>query len=71
MTTSRKEATFQIMPSDKDCLCTPFMAQTFMKTSIYVGLGDGSIRAVNANISPLTWNSAVQPNDGMVLGDDW
>lgn len=66
-----KEATFQLMPSDKECLCTPLMAQTFMKTSIYVGMGDGSVRAVKSNISPQTWNRAVQPNDGFVLGDDW
>lgn len=68
---SDKEATFQLMPDAKDCLCSPLIAQTFMEKSIYVGLGDGSIRAVKADISPQTWNSAVQPNDGNRLGDDW
>jgi prepilin-type N-terminal cleavage/methylation domain-containing protein len=36
-----------------------------------VGMGDGSARPVTATISPATWEYAVLPNDGQVLGSDW
>jgi prepilin-type N-terminal cleavage/methylation domain-containing protein len=36
-----------------------------------VGLCDGSARAVSATISATTWEYAVLPNDGQVLGTDW
>lgn len=35
------------------------------------GLADGSVRAVAANISALTWQRVCQPDDGQVLGADW
>ncbi len=38
---------------------------------IIVGLGDGSVRSVSSGISLLTWNNAVKPRDGFVLGNDW
>jgi type II secretory pathway pseudopilin PulG len=40
--------------------------------SILVGLGDGSVRSVNAKkITHETWKNAICPNDGNVLGADW
>ncbi|OWK41927.1 hypothetical protein FRUB_04005 [Fimbriiglobus ruber] len=36
-----------------------------------VGLGDGSIRAVNNGVSTVTWMQACNPNDGAPLGSDW
>ena len=36
-----------------------------------VGLGDGSVRMVSTGISAQTWASAVSPNDGTPLGNDW
>ena len=36
-----------------------------------VGMMDGSVRLVNTGISQLTWQYAVLPNDGQVLGPDW
>jgi prepilin-type N-terminal cleavage/methylation domain-containing protein len=36
-----------------------------------VGLGDGSIRFVTANLSPATWSQVCDPRDGAVLGSNW
>jgi prepilin-type N-terminal cleavage/methylation domain-containing protein len=38
---------------------------------VQVALGDGSARTVTPAISFLTWNRAIQPNDGGTLGSDW
>jgi hypothetical protein len=32
---------------------------------------DGSVRTVNAGISPATFWQAVKPDDGIPLGNDW
>ena len=65
-----QSATFQLQPSAKDARATPLMAQSFTK-SVLVGLGDASVRDVSAALSAETWNRAVHPSDGMVLGNDW
>jgi hypothetical protein len=36
-----------------------------------VALADGSVRAVNPNISLTTWKHALKPRDGHELGEDW
>ena len=36
-----------------------------------VGLGDGSVRGVNTNISSATWLAALSPSGGEVLLSDW
>ena len=36
-----------------------------------VGMMDGSIKNVNADISQVTWQSVILPADGAVLGKDW
>jgi len=64
-------ATFLLHPSDKQCRPTPLMGHSFGPAGIEVGMGDGSARAVSANISPRTWNMVLPPNDGNVLGADW
>jgi len=46
-------------------------AQSFGTGGLQIGLGDGSVRSVSPSISSNTWNDAVQPNDGVVLGSDW
>jgi prepilin-type N-terminal cleavage/methylation domain-containing protein len=38
---------------------------------VLVGLGDGSVRNVNAGISQPTWQNALTPADGLTLGADW
>jgi hypothetical protein len=65
------KATFQLRPNPKQCRCSPLMAQSFTTSGLIVMLGDASVRQVQAAISAETWNRALHPNDGMVLGNDW
>jgi prepilin-type N-terminal cleavage/methylation domain-containing protein len=51
--------------------CNPCMLQAPYPSGLQAGLGDGSVRMVNTNISRLTWVHAVSPNDGVPLGNDW
>jgi len=51
--------------------CDPKRVQGFSTGAIMVGLGDGSVRAVNAAISLDTWAKAMTPNDNQPLGPDW
>jgi prepilin-type N-terminal cleavage/methylation domain-containing protein len=51
--------------------CNLDVPTAFTAGGIIVGLGDGSVRTVNPNISVLTWNQAIDPTDGTVLGNDW
>jgi hypothetical protein len=47
------------------------MAHSFTLPGIDVALADGSVRLVTARVSPQTWNAAMHPSDGQVLGNDW
>jgi type II secretory pathway pseudopilin PulG len=38
---------------------------------VQVGICDGSVRAVNKNVSLKTWKAAMTPNGGEPLGNDW
>ncbi|OWK40557.1 hypothetical protein FRUB_05476 [Fimbriiglobus ruber] len=38
---------------------------------VLVGLMDGSVRGVSSSISQATWQNALTPADGNVLGSDW
>jgi hypothetical protein len=51
--------------------CDPYRLLSFSAGGIVVGLGDGSVRIVNSAISPATWGRAIDPNDGLTLGNDW
>jgi prepilin-type N-terminal cleavage/methylation domain-containing protein len=64
-------ATFQLYPSDADCLTSPLMAQSISSSGISVGLADGSIRFISPSISPRTWNLVLQANEKLEPGDDW
>lgn len=68
---SSARATFQLAPGPMECLCAPLMAQSFDRSGILVSLADGSVRMVSPALSPQTWNAALHPNDGQVLGNDW
>jgi prepilin-type N-terminal cleavage/methylation domain-containing protein len=59
----------QWQPDDVNCLV--ILVQSFTAAGLQVGMGDGSVRTVNAGISQQTWNQAVLPADGFVLGPDW
>jgi prepilin-type N-terminal cleavage/methylation domain-containing protein len=52
-------------------LCNPRLAQGFGAGGIQVGLADGSVRNVSSSVTSLTWASALIPDDGLVLGNDW
>jgi len=51
--------------------CNPCVLNSSTDGGILVGLFDGSVRIVSQGISQLTWQIAVVPNDGLVLGNDW
>jgi prepilin-type N-terminal cleavage/methylation domain-containing protein len=51
--------------------CNPERLQSFSAAGIEVALGDGSVRNVNPAISVITWGKAIDPNDGLPLGNDW
>jgi prepilin-type N-terminal cleavage/methylation domain-containing protein len=59
----------QISPTPNQC--DPKRVQGFAVGGILVGLGDGSVRMVSSGVSQLTWGKAVEPKDGLVLGNDW
>jgi hypothetical protein len=46
---------------------SPNSAHSAMQTLLM----DGSVRGVTGSLSQATWNNAVQPNDGNVLGSNW
>jgi hypothetical protein len=60
---------FQPKPTVNNC--DPLRLQSFSLGGIMVGMGDGSVRGVNPAISPATWGRAIDPNDGLPLGNDW
>jgi len=64
---------WQLAPtlSQANCLAATALAHSFGTGGLQVGLGDGSVRTVNPSITFNTWNCALQPNDGLVLGSYW
>jgi prepilin-type N-terminal cleavage/methylation domain-containing protein len=56
-----------VLPTNAD----PTRMQSGHPGVVLVGLGDGSVRTVSASITQTTWQNAMQPDDGMVLGSDW
>jgi prepilin-type N-terminal cleavage/methylation domain-containing protein len=59
----------QFMPSIANC--DPGRVHAHGAGGIVCGLGDGSVRLVSSGVSQSTWNRAVFPADGLVLGSDW
>jgi len=47
------------------------LPQTAHTSVCQVLLGDGSVRGVSGGVTQLTWQRAVTPDDGNVLGSDW
>jgi len=54
-----------------NALFTAGCAMSFGVAGLQVGLGDASARMVTAQVSPHTWNSALNPADGNPPGSDW
>lgn len=51
--------------------CNPCLLQASTPGGELVSLGDGSCRTVSPSISLATWQNAIRPDDGNVLGSDW
>jgi prepilin-type N-terminal cleavage/methylation domain-containing protein len=54
----------------------PTQCDFFQPSSSHIGgilvtLADGSVRFITSSVSQLTFNIALVPNDGLVLGSDW
>jgi prepilin-type N-terminal cleavage/methylation domain-containing protein len=61
---------FNNCPAGAEC-CDNWRAQSGHLSGMNVGLADGSVRTVSSGISQPTWDSALLPRDGQVLGSDW
>jgi prepilin-type N-terminal cleavage/methylation domain-containing protein len=51
--------------------CNPYLYNSGHTGGMNVGIGDGSVRMIVPGMSALTWDHALEPNDGFVLGPDW
>jgi len=60
---------FQTSPAASSC--NWYATQSGHTGSMYVGLGDGSVRGVSSGVSIQTWSQACIPNDGNPLGSNW
>jgi prepilin-type N-terminal cleavage/methylation domain-containing protein len=60
---------FQAKPTKVNC--DPLRLQSFSAGGIEVALCDGSVRNVSPSINVVTWGRAIDPNDGLPLGNDW
>jgi prepilin-type N-terminal cleavage/methylation domain-containing protein len=60
---------FQGGPSPQQC--NWYVTQGGHTGAMQVGLGDGSVRGVSANMSVNTWTNACIPSDGNAMGSDW
>lgn len=61
--------TFQVAPPISKC--DPSIAQTPHPGGMLVGIADGSVRVLAGGMSQITYWSAVTPDQGETLGDDW
>jgi prepilin-type processing-associated H-X9-DG protein len=60
----------QLLGGTRNNICQ-FLAVSSHSGGMNVALGDGSVRFLSAGISGNTWWTAVVPDDGLVLGNDW
>jgi prepilin-type N-terminal cleavage/methylation domain-containing protein len=51
--------------------CEPSRLQAMSGGGMLVGLMDGSVRSVSASMSTATLAKAIEPADGLVMGNDW
>jgi prepilin-type N-terminal cleavage/methylation domain-containing protein/prepilin-type processing-associated H-X9-DG protein len=62
-----------LLPQDAPSLdaCDSNHIQCAHSGVMNIGLADGSVHAMNVNLSQATWQNLIFPKDGKVLGDDW
>jgi len=51
--------------------CNPCQVNSSTDGGILIATFDGSVHLLGQGISQLTWQNALLPNDGLVLGPDW
>lgn len=51
--------------------CNPTTANAGHTGVVQVSMGDGSVRKITDSVSMKTWNAALTPSAGDVLGSDW
>ena len=51
--------------------CDPTTASSGHSGGVLAGLGDGSVRLVSGSVTLKTWNAALTPAGGEILGSDW
>jgi len=61
----------QFQPNPYNTQCDNSRVNTPHTGTCQVGLVDGSVRGVSSGVSQVTWQQAITPNDGAVLGTDW
>jgi prepilin-type N-terminal cleavage/methylation domain-containing protein len=60
---------FQVRPSPSQC--DGSIPQGLASGVMLALLGDGSVKGCASGMSPTTWNAALTPTGGEVLGNDW
>jgi prepilin-type N-terminal cleavage/methylation domain-containing protein len=60
---------FQVRPAVSQC--DGSVPNGFSSGALMALLGDASVKGCGSGISPTTWNAALTPNGGEVLGSDW
>jgi hypothetical protein len=66
--------TFQVRPPVYNYTgqgCDGSVPQALSSGALMVLLGDGSVKGVAGGVTPATWNAALTPTGGEVLGSDW
>ncbi|MFO0823860.1 MAG: DUF1559 domain-containing protein [Gemmataceae bacterium] len=62
----------QVMPTlGTSGTCDPLTASSMHSGAVLVALADGSVRSVTSSLTLKTWNAALTPAGGEVLGSDW
>ena len=60
---------FSITPAQQNC--DRYRSQAIHTGAVNVLLADGSVKTLSSGVSQPTWQSAILPADGLVLGSDW
>lgn len=69
---SSTTAVFQLAPTVVNASCgSGSVAHAYTTAGLQVALGDASVRTVSPGITTTTWQRAISPNDGNVLGSDF
>jgi prepilin-type N-terminal cleavage/methylation domain-containing protein len=51
--------------------CNPAQAHFLSISGCQIAMGDGSVRTISTNVSPVTWAFVCTPKGGEILGNDW